>query len=180
MPDVTPGPDELCLLGMVTGTHGLRGELKIRPLSADSDALLQAEELFLRRTGETVCCKPSKVSVHKGNLLLRLEGFSDIDAVLPFVGCEVLMRYGDLPELSDDEFYWFELVGMRVTDQTGSELGILEDLFTTAAHDIYVVRGPFGEILIPAVDEFIVQIDREGKHLLVDLPQGMIPESEQE
>lgn len=177
---MNPEPNEMFLLGVVTGTHGLRGDLKIRPLSADSDALLQAQEIFLRRADEIVCCKPSKVSIHKGNLLLRLEGFTEIDAVLPFVGCEVLLRQSDLPTLADDEFYWFELVGMRVTDQSGNELGILEELFTTAAHDIYVVRGPFGEILIPAVDEFILQIDREKKLLLVDLPQGMIPESENE
>ncbi len=59
-----------------------------------------------------------KISQHKGNLLLRLEGLSDIDAVLPLIGGEVLMRYGDLEPLPEDEFYWFELDGMQVVDRS--------------------------------------------------------------
>ncbi|MFA5516381.1 MAG: ribosome maturation factor RimM [Desulfuromonadales bacterium] len=174
---MTPRPDELFCLGVVAGTHGLRGDLKVRSLSGDFESLLDAEEVFLRRGDEVGCYKAVKVSPHKGNLLLRLAGLDDINAVLPLVGSEVLMRYGDLGPLAEDEFYWSELKGMQVVDQARGELGILEDLFTTAAHDVYVVRGRFGEVLIPAVDEFIVSVDRGHNHLRVDLPEGLISEN---
>ncbi len=173
---MTNRPDELFLLGVVTGTHGLRGDLKIRPLSENSDALQSAGEIFLRRGDEVVRYLPARVSIHKGNFLLRLQGLTHIDAVQPLVGCEVLMHFGDLAPPGEDEFYWFELEGLKVVDRNRGELGTLEELFTTAAHDIYVVRGRFGEVLIPAVDEFIVEVDRPGGRLLVDLPEGLVPD----
>lgn len=173
------GKDDLFLLGVVTGTHGLRGDLKIRPLTERSDSLPDAETIFLRRPGsaDSVSHLPERVTIHKGGYLLRLQGFGDINAVQPLVGCEVLMRYGDLAPLDEDEFYWFELEGLEVIDRNRGELGVLEETFSTAAHDIWVVRGRFGEVLIPVVEEFIVEIDREARRLQVDLPAGLVPET---
>jgi 16S rRNA processing protein RimM len=89
------------------------------------------------------------------------------------------MRYGDLPDLADDEFYWFEIEGLTVVDRTRGEIGILEDMFSTAAHDIYVVRGRLGEILIPAVDEFVLGVDQEERRMTVDLPEGLVPDTDE-
>ncbi len=172
--------DELLVFGVVTGTHGLRGDLKVRPHSGDSESLLDAQQLFLRRgEGAPVKHVPARIVLHKGNILLRLKGLENIEAVQSLVGCEVLMRYSDLPELVDDEFYWFELEGMTVVDKVRGELGTLEDMFSTAAHDVYVVRGPLGEILIPAVDEFVLDVDPEGGRMTVDLPEGLVPEPDE-
>ena len=55
----------------------------------------------------------------------------------------------------------------------------VEEVFTTAAHDIYVVRGRYGEVLIPAVAEFVVEIDRDGRRMTVDLPEGLVPENDE-
>jgi len=172
--------DQLLVFGVVAGTHGLKGDLKVRPSSGDSDSLLDAPEIFLRRGAEEpVSQRPARVAFHKGNILLRLQGLESIEAVQSLVGCEVLMRYSDLPELVDDEFYWFEIKGLTVVDQSRGEIGTLEDMFSTAAHDIYVVRGPLGEILIPAVDEFVLEIDREGRRMTVDLPEGLVPDPDE-
>ena len=169
--------DELFLLGKVTGTHGLRGDLKVRPLADNSDSLLGAGQVFFRRAGsEPQRMVPVRVSLHKGNYLLRLQGLAGIDAVQGLVGCEVLMRYADLAELPEDEFYWFQLEGMVVADSEQGELGTIEEIFTTAAHDVWVVRGRHGEVLIPAVDEFILEVDREGRRVTVALPEGLVPE----
>lgn len=171
--------DELFRFGVVTGTHGLRGDLKVRPSSDESVVLEDAGSVFLRRSDGTVSeHSPERISPHKGWLLLRLRGFETIEAAQGFVGCEVLMRFGDLAELPESEFYWFELEGMSVADRTLGELGTLEELFTTAAHDIYVVRGRFGEVLIPVVEEFVVEIDRDARRMLVDLPEGLVREAE--
>ena len=172
--------DDLLRVGVTTGTHGLRGDLKVRPLSDDSSALLTASEIFIRgRQGELVLYRAAVVKEHKENVLLRLQGLESIDAVQSLVGCEVLMRRSDLPDLPDEEFYWFELEGLNVVDRRCGDLGILEEMFSTAAHDIYVVRGRFGEVLIPAVEEFIVEIDRGGRRMLVDLPEGLVPENDE-
>jgi 16S rRNA processing protein RimM len=173
-------PDDLLRLGVVTGTHGLRGDLKVRPLADDPSALLAAHEVYLRdRQGKLTVCRVVAVKAHKAIVLLRLQGLENIDAVQPMVGCEVLMPRGELPALTDDEFYWFELEGLSVVDRRCGDLGVLEEMFSTAAHDIYVVRGRYGEVLIPAVEEFIVEIDRDGRRMLVDLPDGLVPEKDE-
>lgn len=167
---------ELFCLGVVTGTHGLRGDLKVRPLSDNSDSLLAAKQVFLRLPGkQRLGYRPARVVAHKGGYLLRLVGLEKIEAAEPLVGAEVLMPFADLPELDEAEHYWFELEGLQVIDRTRGVLGRLEDLFTTAAHDIYVVRGPLGEILIPAVDAFVGRIDLDAGTMEVDLPDGLIP-----
>ncbi|HXV20573.1 MAG TPA: ribosome maturation factor RimM [Desulfuromonadales bacterium] len=172
--------DELLRLGVVTGTHGLRGDLKVHPITDEPSALLAAREVCLRgRQGELIPCRVAAVKAHKGSVLLRLQGFENIDAAQTMVGCEVLMPRGELPALTDDEFYWFELEGLSVVDRRRGNLGVLEEMFSTAAHDIYVVRGRYGEVLIPAVKEFIVEIDRDGRRMLVDLPDGLVPEKDE-
>jgi 16S rRNA processing protein RimM len=173
-------PDDLLRVGVAIGTHGLRGDLKVRPVSDDASALLAAGEVFIRgRQGDVTVFKVASVKEHKANVLLRLQGHENIDAVQSMVGCEVLMHRSALPDLPDEEFYWFELEGLTVVDRRCGELGILEEMFTTAAHDIYVVRGRFGEVLIPAVEEFIREINRDGRRMLVDLPEGLVPENDE-
>jgi 16S rRNA processing protein RimM len=162
-------------LGTVVGTHGLRGDLKVRPLSEDSTALATAREVVLRcADGLLQNFRPLRASTHKGLWLLRLEGREDIGAAQQLVGCEVLMPYDDLPEPADDEFYWHQLQGLKVIDQRLGELGVLTDLLSTAAHDIYVVHGPFGEVLIPVVAEFVLDIDPEAGLIRVDLPDDLV------
>jgi 16S rRNA processing protein RimM len=167
---------ELFCLGVVIGTHGLRGDLKVKSLSDGSESLLAAQRVYLRAPGkQAVEYRPARVVAHKGGYLLRLAGFEQIDSAQVLVGCEVLMPLSELPELDDSEHYWFELEGLQVIDRTRGVLGKLEDLFTTPAHDIYVVRGPFGEVLIPAVDAFVGRIDLDAGTMEVDLPDGLIP-----
>lgn len=168
--------DELLLIGHVTGTHGLRGDLKVRP-GQDSESLLDAKCVFLRRAGgEPESHRPVRATRHKANILLHLQGLDDIDAVQRLVGCEVLLDRKDLAALPEDEFYWFQLEGLQVEDLHRGPLGRLDEVMTTAAHDIYVVHGPHGEVLIPAVAEFIAEIDPEAGRMLVDLPEGLVEE----
>jgi 16S rRNA processing protein RimM len=170
---------ELFRLGVVTGTHGLRGDIKVRSDSGDPAALQSARTLYLRdRSGHTLPYTSSKATLHKGAVLLRLEGLNCLEAVQSLVGCEVLIFASELPELEEGEFYWHDLQGLSVVDHNRGELGTLEDFFTTAAHDIYVVQGAHGEILIPAVDEFIMEIDMVSRRLLVDLPEGLLPSAD--
>lgn len=164
--------------GVVIGVHGLRGDLKVRPLSGESSTLDTVKELTLR-VGTTISHhKVQKASWHKGKLLIRLEGITSIENAEKFIGCEILISNTDLSNLPDDEFYWFQLEGLQVNDRQQGDLGKVVDIFTTAAHDILVVRGFRGEILIPVVDAFILKIDKNAKLMHVDLPDGLIPEAD--
>ncbi len=170
-------PEGYFKFGEVAGIHGLRGDLKVRPLTAGSSALLDASSVYLQRgPGDALEARPVAVRRHKNQLLLRLEGFESIDAIQGLIGAEVWMALSELPEAPEEESYWFELEGLQVADRARGHIGTLEDVFTTAAHDIFVVRGPRGETLIPAVDPFIIEVDAEAGVLRVDLPEGLIPD----
>ena len=170
--------DSLFPAGIVIGVHGLRGDLKVRPFSGDSSSLDTVKEVTLRGTTTISSHKVQKATRHKANLLIRLEGIASLESAEAFIGCEVLISRADLRELPEDEFYWFQLEGLRVDDCQQGDLGKIIEIFTTPAHDILVVQGPRGEVLIPVVDAFILKIDEEAKVIHVDLPEGLVPEAD--
>ncbi len=164
-------------IGKIVGTHGLRGDLKVRPISGDPEMLLQIEQVHMRLpTGEQLTAKPCRQSLHKGQVLLRLQGFESLDQVERLVGSSILLPEELLPQLADDEYYWHQLDGLKVFDARHGEIGRLKTLYSTAAHDTYVVKGDYGEVQIPAVEQFIREIDLEQRIMRVNLPDGLVPE----
>jgi len=178
---MTDPAEELFAFGRVVGQHGLRGDLRVRPLTDGSDALCVASAVFLRDASGTIQrLEPVRTVMHKGQVLLRLKGFEEINRAAVFVGCEVLMRFDELPELDENEHYWHQLQGLEVVDRKHGHLGTLDEMFTTAAHDIYVVHGPFGEVLIPAVAAMILAVDPVAGRIEVDLPEGLVSQSDED
>lgn len=171
--------ESLLEIGNIVGTHGLRGDLKVRSKSGDPELLLTLKQICLRLpTGETLNVGINRQVLHKGQVLLRLQGYGSIDLAETIVGSQVLLEEHLLPDLSDGEFYWGQLEGLQVVDRERGKIGTLQQLITTAAHDTYVVKGRLGEILIPAVHQFVLKIDIEVGVMQVDLPDGLIPEEQ--
>lgn len=171
--------DPLIAIATVIGTHGLRGDLKVRPSSGEPQLLLNAKQLYLRlTTGITLQIQPVRQVLHKGLVLLRGQGYETLEQVEPFLGAEVLLPESLLPELVDGEYYWSQLKGLSVIDRQRGPIGQLQQMFSTAAHDTYVVSGALGEIMIPAVAQFILEIDLQQRILRVDLPDGLVPEEQ--
>ncbi len=168
--------DPLVEVAKVVGTHGLRGDLKVRSNSGDTTLLLAADSFYLRlTTGRTLLVHPSRQVLHKGQVLLRLKGYEALDQVEPFAGAAVLLAESLLPALEDDEYYWSQLKGLPVIDRQRGPIGHLQQMFSTAAHDTYIVKGSFGEIMIPAVEQFILEINLQERVVKVDLPAGLVP-----
>jgi 16S rRNA processing protein RimM len=171
-----PGADELLAVGVVAGTHGLRGDLKIRPLPTAALALPRLRELYLRAPdGSLTLHRISQSKPHKQHLLVRLAGLESLDAVQALVGQTVLARRNDLPELLPGQHYWFELEGLAVIDVRRGPLGQVVGLFATGAHEILTVDGEYGEVLIPFIPPFVLSTDLAAKELRVDLPEGLVP-----
>jgi 16S rRNA processing protein RimM len=172
-------PNDLLEVGVVIGIHGLRGDLKIRPLSTGHLALPGARKVYLINSeGLPVQYEAVRSSQHKQNILLRLSGLDNLDAVQPLLGVSVWMAKADLPELDEEQYYWSDLDGLEVVDQQQGLLGRVVGMFATPAHDILEVDGLTGEILIPAIEPFLVQVDRDKGQLHVNLPEGLVPEAE--
>jgi len=166
----------LQLLAEIVGTHGLRGDLKVRSHPGNHAALLAATGLFLRQGGVvSECLKVRRATPGRGWVRVSLAGFERIEKVEPFVGAEVLIDPQHLRR-APGEVFWFELEDIEVVDAARGTIGRLEDMFETAAHPIYVVRGDYGEVLIPAVPEFVLGVDPEKGVLRVDVPEGLFPD----
>jgi 16S rRNA processing protein RimM len=171
--------NDLFEVGVVIGTHGLRGDLKIRPLPTGNLVLPEARWVFFQDSeGHMVRHAAVRASQHKQNILLRLAGMDNLAAVTPLVGASVWMARSDLPERHDQRFYWFDLEGLEVIDRQLGTIGRVVGMFTTPAHDILEVEGQRGEVLIPAMVPFLVRIDRKKGLLHVDLPEGLVPDAD--
>lgn len=167
--------DQLIEVGVVVGIHGLRGDLKIQTLPTGQLALPGARQVYLREGADPPgLFRVVRVAPHKRHVLLRLAECSHGDAARALVGFSVWMNSVDVPEPAPGQHYWHAMYGLCVVDRHLGQIGRVVGMFSTAAHDILEVNGPHGEVLIPAIPQFIKQVDAEAGQLLVDLPQGLV------
>ena len=167
--------DQLFQIGIIAGTHGLRGDLKVRTETSGSQVLLDSDAVMLYCTdGQHLTVDVVKASVHKQMILLKLKGYDHINHVQALLGAKVMMDYDQFPALEDGDYYWHQLEGLTVVDSNLGELGILTSVLETSAHDLYVAKGSHGEVMFPAVEAFIDEIDIEHGQMKVSLPDGLI------
>lgn len=166
--------DSLVLMGKVAGTHGIRGQLRVVPFSGMADNLLLCKTLLIRDAkGKSEYHDVSSAAVHGKKLLLTLKGFADINQVQHFVGSEILLGKDQLSPTEEDEYYWHDLIGMKVVTVDGIDLGILESIIETGSNDVYVSVLAGREFLIPALTD-TVSIDLAAKVVTVTPFEGLL------
>ena len=112
-------------------------------------------------------------------LILQLKGIETIEEAEPLMGKEILIRKEALPELPEGEYYWVEILGMKVETEEGKRIGRVKEIFPTGAHDVYVVEGKRGEIFLPAIEEVIQSIDLERGVMKVTRMEGLWEEEDE-
>jgi len=162
-------------LGRIVKTHGIRGEVQVYSYS-DVEYFLDYKDIFVQgKYGDKVSQRVVKARVKKGqSVILALEGVVDRTQADFFVGKEIFLDRAKLPPLAEGEYYWHEIEGLSVVSAGGEELGILSDVLATGAHDVYVVKGDKGEILVPAVEQMVKKIDLKKGVMVVNLPPGLV------
>jgi len=161
--------------GIVTSTHGLKGEIKIHPETACVRPLCDAGEyLIYPEDKELRKVKVRRATPHKHMVLAALDGYFRIESAKELIGAEVYIDPYVLPEVKDGNYYWHQLHGLRVVDRNAGDIGILDNVLSTPGHYIYVVQGAFGEVMIPAVDAMLERVDLDAGFMYVDLPQGLV------
>jgi 16S rRNA processing protein RimM len=163
-------------MGGVVKPHGISGELCIKS-NADSPSIFgRVPALFLQK-GIT---PPESYTVrscreHKGFVLLQLHGVDDRNRAEELRGFTVLVREADLPELDEGENYLYEMMGCRVVLEDGSEIGVLDNFFENAGQDVWSILDEQGrEILLPAVPEFVLDVDLDAEVIVVNPPEGLV------
>ena len=161
-------------VGRIVKSHGLKGRMKaISYLESDAKFKL-LEEVFVRHGEQKANLKKVKdIKLNKKYLSLELEGVEDIDAANALVGCQVLIPYDRLEELPEGEYYWRDIVGLKVVTEDGEILGRIEKIFSAGGNDVYVVTGGEREILLPAIADVVRKIDIENGRMVVRLLEGL-------
>ncbi len=159
--------DKYLEAGRITNTHGIKGEVKIEVWVDSPEFLRKFKVLYI--DNKTVKLLAGRT--HKGFLLAKLEGYDDVTAAMPLKNKLVFIDRKDA-KLPKGSYFLADLMGARVVDEQGNELGELADIMELPAGNVYVVRGE-REILIPAVPEFIKKTDISAGLVTVRLIDGM-------
>lgn len=162
-------------LGRVAGVHGLRGALKVR---ADA-ATATTDPAVITALGEVeiggLRHRVIEAGRLKGQILLILEGIETREQAEALIGQEVRGEVGRFPQLPPGEYYWFQVLGLPVLHAAdGALLGHLEEIISTPGHDVYVVRHEEKELLLPAVEEVITEINLEEGWIKAAPPPGLL------
>lgn len=163
-------------LGRVVKPHGVRGELCIKS-DADSPSIFgQVPALYLQDGDKAPASfKVRSWREHKEFVLIQLQGVDDRDRAEELRGRTVLVRDEDLPELEDGEHYLYEMMGCRVVLEDGTPVGVLEEFFETAEQDTWVIIDDQNrEILLPAVPEFVLDVDLDAEVIVIAPPEGLL------
>ena len=155
--------EDLIRVGVIINTFGVKGEVKIYP---DIDYFDELERVFIKDKEYKI----EKLRDQKGIIIAKFDGIDDINQIESLKNEEVMIALEDRPELPEGKHYVGDLLGLEVITEDGQVLGTLDNIYNTGANDIYEV----GEILLPATDEVIKQIDMENKKIIVHLLKGLI------
>jgi 16S rRNA processing protein RimM len=153
----------------VRGPHALHGELKVDPLTDRPERFQPGTTINI---GERVYTVRS-AHMHQKTLLLALEGIDSRTAADELRSLLIEVPEEELPELGPGEHYRYQLLGIEVFGAAGEPLGRIEDVIDTGANDVYAVRNAEGELLVPAIDTVVKQVDVAAGRMTVDVPPGL-------
>jgi len=154
--------------GKIVNTFGMRGELKLQPWADSPDFLTNFEHFYI----DGVPIRVLSAKVHKGCVIAALEGVEDIDAAIKMKNKIIMVKKDDV-HLEEGRHFVSDLIGLRVLDaETGETLGVLADVLALPSNNVYVIKGD-REILVPAVPEFIVEVNIKDGHVRINMIEGL-------
>ena len=166
--------EDLLKVGVITTTHGVRGEVKVYP-TTDAERFLDLEYVLLDTGRELRKLFISNVKFFKNLVILKFDGIDNINDIEMYKQRELWVPREEAQELEEDEYYIADLIGMDVLLEDGSKFGVLKDVMETGANDVYVVNTVQGEeVLLPAIHECILDVDVEENTMTVHLMKGLI------
>ena len=165
-------------IGKVLKPWGLKGTVKIQSYAESPESFLQISEVHVDgKDGAIVLCLEG-VRKHKKAVFLKFKGRDRVEDVEGLVGSTLYVEKKDLPTLEEDEYYWYQLIGMEVWTDEGKPVGKLEEILDTGNHDVYVVRQGEREKLIPAVRDVILKVDVAGRRMTIHAIEGLSGEND--
>lgn len=165
---------ERVAIGKILKPRGLRGEVKVLPLTDWDDRFERVDRVCVSLAGEDTWLEIEQVRYHDPFVYVSFIGRTSREAIEDLLGKELLVDQADVPVLPEGVFYQFEILDAVVFTDDGQRLGSVIEILNTGAHDVYVVQGEKREYLIPATDEIVRQIDREKKTITIHPIEGLL------
>ncbi len=167
--------EQFLRVGVITTTHCLKGEVKVYPTTDSKERFLELDEVVLRTNRTELVLHIEKVRFFKELVIVKFEEFNKIEDVEGFKQAELYVSRENAAPLEEGEYYIGDLIGMSVITDRDEELGTLKDVMETGANDVYVIdTQKYGEVLIPAIKQCILEVDVQMNRMKVHLLPGLI------
>lgn len=166
--------EDLLKVGVITTTHGVRGEVKVYP-TTDPERFPELDYVLLDTGREKRKLEIEKVRFFKNLVILKFKGIDNINDIEMYKGRDLWIPREEAQELGEDEYYVADLIGMDVLLENGEKFGVLRDVMETGANDVYIVDRVDGEeILLPAIHDCVLDVDVEKNTMTVHLMKGLV------
>lgn len=167
--------EELFRVGVISNTHGIRGEVKVYPTTDNVRRFDDLKEVILDTGKEQLNLHVTSVKYFKNMVILKFKEFDNINDIIPYKGMDLLVTRENAIPLEEGEYYIADIIGSKVITDEDKILGTLTDVLQTGANDVYVVKTKDGkEVLLPFIEECILDRDIENKIVKVHIMKGLL------
>ena len=167
--------EQFLRVGVISSTHGIRGEVKVYPTTDDPERFLDLDEVILDTGREHKILEIEGVKFFKNQVILKFKGYDNINDIEKYLKKDLLVDREHAVELGENENFIADLIDMEVVTDEGKVLGTLTDVIETGANDVYAVKTPEGkEILLPAIRDCILDVNVDEKRMTVHVMEGLL------
>jgi 16S rRNA processing protein RimM len=167
-------PTQFFEIGKIVKSCGLKGRMKVVSYLGSNDKLQNLDEIYIAQgTEQKGPFKLKDIRSRGKSFFLEIEGVEDLQSAKALIGCQVLIPADKLEELPEGEYYWRDMIGLKVVTEEGRFLGVIETIFSTGSNDVYVCSGGEREVLLPGIADVIRKIDIDRGMMVVRLLEGL-------
>ena len=167
--------EDLLQVGIITSTHGVRGEVKVYPTTDDPRRFRRLKEVVLDTGREKLNLEIEGVKFFKQFVILKFKGLDNINDIEKYRKKSLYVTRKNAVRLQRDEYFIADLIGLKVQDEDGAELGTVKDVIETGANDVYEVEMADGRsLLLPAIKQCILNVDMENGMMQVHVLEGLL------
>ena len=167
--------EQFLRVGVISSTHGIRGEVKVYPTTDDPERFLDLDGVILDTGREHKILEIEGVKFFKNQVILKFKGYDNINDIEKYLKKDLLVDREHAVELGENENFIADLIDMEVVTDEGKVLGTLTDVIETGANDVYAVKTPEGkEILLPAIRDCILDVNVDEKRMTVHVMEGLL------
>lgn len=167
--------EDMLRVGVFANTHGVRGEIKVFPTTDDATRFKKLKTLYLDKGAELMKLEVSSVRFFKNMVIMKFKGIDNINDIEKYKGKDLLIERKQAVPLQENEYFICDIIGSKVVTEDGQEVGTLKEVLQTGANDVYVVKTAEGkEVLLPVIDECVLDVDTDEKIVTVRLMAGIM------